>query len=198
MRKKKNLAANIFVKFGSMSRIGTQPVTIKENVNVEIKDGEIVVIGPLGELRRKIPDTVTVKIVDSGVIVERKTENKQARSDHGTIRAHIANMVEGVTEGFKKELALVGMGYRAEIQGRTLVMALGWNHPVTVEPPEGVTFAAPDQSSVEVSGLDKEKVGLWAAKIRSIKKPEPYKGKGIRYKDEVVRRKTSKSVKENE
>jgi large subunit ribosomal protein L6 len=181
-----------------MSRIGTQPVTIKENVKIEVKDGEAVVSGPLGELRRRIPDTVTVKITDSEVIVERKKENKQARSDHGTTRALIANMVEGVTEGFKKELELVGMGYRAEIQGTTLVMALGWNHPVKVEPPEGITFTAPDQSSIEVSGMDKEKVGLWAAKIRGIRKPEPYKGKGIRYKDEVVRRKTSKSVKEDE
>lgn len=198
MRRKKKLVVNIFVKFGSMSRIGTQPVTIKENVKVAIQDGEIVVTGPLGELCRKIPDTVTVKIVDSEIIVERKKENKQARSDHGTIRALVANMVEGVTEGFKKELELVGMGYRAEIQGGTLVMVLGWNHPVKVEPPDGVTFATPDQSSIEVTGLDKEKVGLWAAKIRGIRKPEPYKGKGIRYKDEVVRRKTSKSVKENE
>jgi large subunit ribosomal protein L6 len=107
-------------------------------------------------------------------------------------------MMEGVTKGYKKELELVGMGYRAEMQGQTLVMALGWNHPVKIEPPEGITFAVPDQTTIEVSGTDKSQVGLWAAKIREVRKPEPYKGKGIRYKDEVVRRKTSKAVKEEE
>ena len=163
-----------------------------------MKDNTVVVKGPLGELEQTIPATVKVTVTDDAVKVERLKESKQARSDHGTIRALIANMMKGVKEGYKKELELVGMGYRASMEGKTLVLTVGWNHPVKIESPEGLEFSVNENVNVEVSGIDRQLVGLWAAKIRSVRKPEPYKGKGIRYKDEVVRRKTSKAVKEEE
>jgi large subunit ribosomal protein L6 len=178
-----------------MSRIGIKPIPKIEGVTVALKEREIVVTGPQGELTRILPDTVDVKIGDE-IVVERKGDSKQARSDHGTIRALIANMMEGVKNGYKKELELVGMGYRAAMEGETLVLTVGWTHPVKIQPPEGITFSVNDNVFVDVSGPDKQLVGLWAAKVRSVRKPEPYKGKGIRYKDEVVRRKTSKTVKE--
>ena len=180
----------------NMSRIGTKPVTKPDEITVDLKDGDIVISGPKGELKQFIPETVEIKVDGKEIVVNRKGESKQARSDHGTLRAIIANMVEGVTKGYKKELELVGMGYRASMEGNTLVLAIGWNHPVKVEPPVGITFVVNDNVNIEVTGSDKQLVGLWAAKVRSIRKPEPYKGKGIRYKDEVVRRKTSKTVKE--
>lgn len=177
-----------------MSRIGTKPITIEKDVTVTLKDGEVLVKGPQGELTRQLPTTVKVSVEGDTITVERIGESKQAKSDHGTIRAHLANMIEGVKNGFKKELELVGMGYRAAMEGTTLVLTVGWTHPVKVEAPEGVTFEVEDSVFVVVKGADKEQVGLWAAKIRSVRKPEPYKGKGIRYKDEVVRRKTSKTM----
>lgn len=179
-----------------MSRVGTKPITIEDGVKVEIQKSTAKVTGPLGELSIKIPVTLKVSVDEKEVLVERVNESKQARSDHGTIRSIIANMIQGVKEGFKKELELVGMGYRAQMEGKALSMSLGWNHPVKVEPPEGLTFAVRDNVFIEISGIDKELVGLWAARIRSIRKPEPYKGKGIRYVGEVVRRKTSKTIKE--
>ncbi len=179
-----------------MSRIGLKPVLIEEGVKVAVNGKKVVVSGPLGELTLYTPDTVKVSISGETVVVERVNDAKQAKSDHGTIRALIANMVYGVKNGYSKEMELVGLGYRASMQGETLVMALGWNHPITVTPPPGVTFSVEDGTIVKVTGADKNLVGLWAAKIRSHRKPEPYKGKGIRYMDEVVRRKTSKSVKE--
>lgn len=181
-----------------MSRIGIQPIKIEEGVTVEISDKEVKVKGPLGELSISIPNTLKIKEENGEIIVERRKSTKQAKSDHGTIRSIIANMIEGVKNGFKKELELVGMGYRVEMKGPSLVMFLGWNHPVEYDPPEGVTFEVTDGVKIIVSGFDKQLVGLTAAKIRSIRKPEPYKGKGIRYVDEVVRRKTSKTVKEAE
>lgn len=178
-----------------MSRIGVKPISKIEGVTVDLKGRDVVVSGPLGELTRALPDTIDVEIGDE-IVVKRRDDSKQAKSDHGTIRALIANMMEGVKNGYKKELELVGMGYRASMEGNALVLTVGWTHPVKVEPPEGVTFTVNENVFIEVSGADKELVGLWAAKVRSIRKPEPYKGKGIRYKDEVVRRKTSKTVKE--
>ncbi|MFH1547187.1 MAG: 50S ribosomal protein L6 [bacterium] len=179
-----------------MSRIGIQPIKIEEGVTVEVADDTVKVKGPLGELEKSLPRKIEVKVTGGEVIVERKGETKQDKSNHGTIRSIISNMINGVKEGYKKELELVGMGYRAEMQGRDLVMYIGWNHPVKVSPPEDITIEVKDQSFVEISGADKQKVGLWAANIRKIRKPEPYKGKGIKYVEEIVRRKTSKSVKE--
>jgi len=179
-----------------MSRIGRLPVKIEEGVSVEVRDNKILVKGTLGELELVIPATVKVEVTDSEVIVNAVQEKKQAKSDHGTIRVLVTNMIKGVKEGFKKELELVGMGYRASMEGETLVMSLGWNHPVKVSSPDGIKFDVRDNVFIDISGIDKQNVGLWAAKIRSIRKPEPYKGKGIRYVGEEVRRKTSKTVKE--
>ncbi|MBN2100875.1 50S ribosomal protein L6 [Candidatus Dojkabacteria bacterium] len=179
-----------------MSRIGIKPIKIEDGVEVKVSTHEVDVKGPLGELKLRTPSTVSVKAENDEVIVETKRGGKQAGSDHGTIRMLISNMIYGVKNGYKKELELVGMGYRANMEGDTLVMHLGWTHPIKVEPPEGIKFAVKDTVFVEVSGIDKQLVGLWAAKIRSIRKPEPYKGKGIKYVDEIIRRKTSKTVKE--
>lgn len=177
-----------------MSRIGVKPVLKPNDVSVTLEGDALLVKGSLGELSLKLPRTVSVKVADSEITVERKGDTKQARSDHGTTRAHIANMIEGVTHGFKKEMELVGMGYRAVMEGTTLVMNLGWSHPVKFAPPEGITFKVVENVNVEVTGISKQLVGLWAAKVRSTRKPEPYQGKGIRYKDEIVRRKVGKSV----
>ena len=177
-----------------MSRIGVKPVPKPNEVTVSLTGKVLSVTGPLGVLQLKLPGTVEVKIADNTVSVDRKGNSKQAHSDHGTIRAHIANMIMGVTQGYKKELEIVGMGYRASLEGSVLVMSLGWTHPVKVTPPEGIVFTVSEGVFVTVSGIDKQLVGLWAAKIRSIRKPEPYRGKGIRYKDEAVRRKVGKSV----
>jgi large subunit ribosomal protein L6 len=179
-----------------MSRIGIKPIKIEEGVTVEVIDGTVKVKGLKGELERKLPKRIEVSVKDNEIVVERKGESKQDKSNHGTIRSLIANMIKGVAHGYKKELELIGMGYRAEMQGRDLVMHLGWTHPVKVTPPEDITFEVRDQVFVDVSGHDNQKVGLWAANVRKIRKPEPYKGKGIRYIDEFVRRKTSKTVKE--
>lgn len=179
-----------------MSRIGIKPIKIEDGVTVEVTDHAVKVNGALGELTCEYPRKIKVRVRDGEVVVERMGETKQDRSNHGTIRALIANMIKGVKDGYKQELELVGMGYRAEMQGRDLVLYIGWNHPVRITPPEGITFAVKDQVFVEVFGPDKQKVGLLAANIRKIRKPEPYKGKGIKYVGEVIRRKTSKSVKE--
>jgi large subunit ribosomal protein L6 len=181
-----------------MSRIGRQPVKIEKGVEVKIKNGVATMKGPKGELTMDLPNTVEVKQKDDHLIVEKVRGGKQAKADFGTTRALLANMVVGVTKGYAKKLELVGMGYRASLEGKTLVMSLGWNHPVKVEPPENIEFELEGNNLVTVKGLDKQKVGLWAAKIRSIRKPEPYKGKGIKYEDEIIRRKTSKTVKEEE
>lgn len=172
------------------------PIKIEDGVSVEITEGKVLVKGPLGELVLVIPKTVKVEEKDGEINVVAVKKTKQARSDHGTIRVLIVNMIKGVKDGFKKELELVGMGYRVSMEGDTLVMSLGWNHPVKIPSPEGIKFGVRDNVFVEITGIDKQQVGLWAAKIRSIKKPEPYKGKGIRYVGEEVRRKTSKTVKE--
>lgn len=177
-----------------MSRIGVLPVPKPKEVTASYADRLLTVKGPLGELKLKPAQGISVTVNDEEILVERKGNSKQTKSDHGTTRAHIANMVRGVTEGFKKELEIVGMGYRASMEGKTLVMNLGWSHPVKVEPPDGVTFKVTENVYVEVSGVDKQLVGLWAAKVRHCREPEPYQGKGIRYKDEVVRRKVGKSV----
>ncbi len=179
-----------------MSRIGEQPIKIEEGVKVEVIDSQVKVAGSLGELTQKIPATLNVKVEGDNVIVGRNNETKQAKSDHGTIRAIIANMIKGVKEGYSVEMEMVGVGYRASIEGNTLVMSLGLTHPVRFEVPAEVKLSVSDNVFIKFTGPDKQKVGLWAAKLRKMKKPEPYKGKGIKYVDEVVRRKSSKSAKE--
>ncbi|MEA3357448.1 MAG: 50S ribosomal protein L6 [Patescibacteria group bacterium] len=179
-----------------MSRIGKQPIKLEQGVTVEITDGSVKATGPLGELVLAVPDNITVVQKGDEIVVSRKNDSKQTRANHGTIRAILVNMVEGVSKGYKKYLQLVGMGYRAEVKGKDLVMQLGWNHPVEFKVPDGIEFTVKDSVEIEIKGIDKQVVGQCAAKIRSIRKPEPYKGKGIRYSDEVVRRKESKTVKE--
>ncbi len=180
-----------------MSKIGEMPIKIENGVKAEITDKQVKVSGPKGELTLAIPSDVVVKEENGELIVTRKNDTKQAKSNHGTIRSVIAWMIKGVVEGYKKELEMVGMGYRATMEGKTLVLSIGLNHPVKIEPGDGIEFSVRDDVIIGVSGIDKQKVGIWAAKLRRLKKPEPYKGKGIKYIDEVVRRKESKkSLKE--
>lgn len=176
-----------------MSKIGVQEITIKEDVEVKLEDRTVSVIGPLGEIKVGLPKDVDVEIKGNIINVVSKGESKQAKSNHGTYRALIQNAVIGVKDGYTKGLELVGVGYRARIEGRKLIMSLGLNHPVEFEAPEGIQIEVPEETKIIIKGHDKQKVGEFAAKIREIRKPEPYKGKGIRYQDEYVRRKSSKS-----
>lgn len=176
-----------------MSRIGEQEITIEEGVTVTKEGRTITVTGKLGEIKISMPLGIEVEIEDKIVKVTSKAENKQDKSNHGTYRALIQNAVTGVSQGFTKTLELVGVGYRARMEGNKLVMTLGLNHPVEVEPYENIEIEVPEETKIVVKGFDKQKVGEFAAKIRELRKPEPYKGKGIRYEDEYVRRKSSKA-----
>ena len=176
-----------------MSRIGLQDIKIEDGVTVVREDDVVSIKGSLGEMNITIPEDIDVEIKDTVIKIIRKVETKQAKSNHGTYRMLISNAVEGVKNGFTKGLELVGVGYRARMEGSTLVMSLGLNHPVKVEPLEGIQVEVPEETKIIIKGFDKQKVGEVAAKIRSMRKPEPYKGKGIRYENEYVRRKSSKS-----
>lgn len=178
-----------------MSRIGFKPISIPEGVDVKIDGHEITVKGSKGALTRSFDPDMTVKVDDGQIIVERPNNAKKYRALHGTTRTIIANMVEGVTNGFTKELELVGVGYRAQKKGKNLSLAVGYSHPVDIEPEEGIEFDTPSQTSVIVKGIDKERVGAVAARVRAVREPEPYKGKGIKYKDEYIIRKEGKTGK---
>ena len=179
-----------------MSRVGKAPITIPDGLSVEISDDMIKVSGKQGELTQQIPEGIDIQVEDSVITVERADDSLQQRSLHGLARALVNNMVEGVSNGFMKELNIVGVGYRAQAKGtNALELALGFSHPVQVEAPEGVTFDVPEPTIIKVSGIDKQLVGQVAADIRALKKPEPYKGKGIRYVDEYVIRKAGKAAK---
>ncbi len=179
-----------------MSRIGSAPVPIPSGVDVALKDNTITVKGPKGSLTRELPSGISVSEDDGHLKVDRETDERNHRALHGLTRALIANMVEGVTEGFVKELEIRGVGYRANQKGpRKLELALGFSHPVTVEAPEGIEFEVPIATQIKVKGIDKQLVGQTAADIRQWRKPEPYKGKGIRYVDEHVVRKAGKAAK---
>lgn len=178
-----------------MSRIGKQPVTIPAGVEVKI-DGHVVnVKGPKGELTREFNPMMTIKQEGDEIIVTRPDDSREARSLHGLTRTLIHNMVIGVSEGFSKKLELVGVGYRATLKGKDLEMSLGFSHPVKVTPPEGIVFEVPSQTEIVIKGASKEQVGQVAADVRAWRKPEPYKGKGIRYEGEHVRRKLGKAAK---
>lgn len=177
-----------------MSRIGKKPVSIPQGVEVFIKDKEVKVKGPKGELSQIVPPCCSVVFQDGQIVVNRLKDDKQSRALHGTIRSLIFNMVKGVSEGYEKELKIVGMGYRARWDKGKLILSLGFSHPVEYTPPQGITIQTPDPTTIKVSGCDKQKVGEVTAEIRSFKKPEPYKGKGIRYKDEVVKLKVGKAA----
>ncbi|MBC5584870.1 50S ribosomal protein L6 [Eggerthella guodeyinii] len=178
-----------------MSRIGKQPVTVPAGVDVTIDGNTVTVKGPKGELTRSFPSIMIIKREGDDVIVERPDDTREAKAYHGLVRTLIANMVEGVSTGFTKKLQLVGVGYRAALKGKDLELQLGFSHPVSIEAPENITFEVPSQTEIIVSGPSKEQVGQVAANIRKWRKPEPYKGKGIRYEGELVRRKLGKAAK---
>lgn len=178
-----------------MSRIGNEPVTIPDGVEVRQEGGHVVVTGPNGELSSHVHPAVTVTIDDAQVRVARASEDRDHKALHGMTRAVIANMVTGVTEGFRRELEIVGVGYRAQARGSDgLSVQVGYSHAVDVAAPEGVEFEVPSATSIVVKGADKQKVGQAAANIRAIRPPEPYKGKGIRYRGERIRRKAGKAA----
>ena len=179
-----------------MSRVGRTPIPVPAGVDVTIADREVTVKGPMGALSRPVPGEITVRQEDSTLLVERPDDERENRALHGLTRSLINNMVVGVTAGFTKDLEIVGVGYRAIPKGPSQIeLALGFSHPVIVDAPEGVTFEVPQQTRISVKGIDKELVGQVAANIRKIRKPEPYKGKGVRYAGERVIRKAGKAAK---
>ncbi|MBR2216031.1 MAG: 50S ribosomal protein L6 [Selenomonadaceae bacterium] len=177
-----------------MSRIGRAPIDIPAGVTVKVDESNLVTVkGPKGELSRNIHQDIKVNVEGAVITVTRPSDDKTHRSLHGLSRSLIHNMVVGVTEGFTKNLEINGVGYRAQKQGKNLNLSLGFSHPVVVEPPEGITFEVPSATAITVSGIDKEKVGQIAAEIRGFREPEPYKGKGIKYAGEHIRRKEGKA-----
>ena len=179
-----------------MSRIGRMPIAIPAGVTVDIaENNNVTVKGPKGELSRALPAEMSITIENNEIVVRRPNDLKKNKSLHGLTRALLNNMVIGVTEGFSKTLLITGVGYRASKQGNKLVLALGYSHPVELEEPDGIEIEVPDQAKIIVKGINKEKVGQCAAEIRGYRPPEPYKGKGIRYEDEHIRRKVGKTGK---
>jgi large subunit ribosomal protein L6 len=178
-----------------MSRIGKLPVTVPSNVTVEVGDATVRVKGPKGQLEQHVLPVVSVKVDGGNVVVERFGDDKEHRSAHGLTRTLVANMVEGVSKGFRKSLEIQGVGYRVAKSGERLNLTLGFSHPVTFEPPKGISFAIEGTNKIHVDGIDKQLVGQVAAEIRGLKPPEPYKGKGIRYDGEFVRKKLGKAGK---
>jgi large subunit ribosomal protein L6 len=175
-----------------MSRIGRQPISVPEGVSVTIETELVTVNGPKGELSERVNGDLTVAQDDGSVVVSRPTDRGEHRALHGLTRSLINNMVVGVTEGYEKRLEIQGVGYRAQLKGNNLELALGYSHPVPIEAPDGIEFEVPSPTEVVIRGIDKQLVGETAARIRKKRPPEPYKGKGIRYKDEYVARKVGK------
>jgi large subunit ribosomal protein L6 len=175
-----------------MSRIGKRPIEIPAGVTVMVDPGRVTVHGPKGELRQQVPTRMLIKLEEGTLTVDRPTERGEDRSLHGLTRTLIANMVEGVTAGFEKKLEIQGVGYRATLAGTNLELAVGYSHSVRIQPREGISFEVPVPTQVVVRGIDKQLVGQTAAEIRKVRPPEPYKGKGIRYEGEFVRRKVGK------
>jgi large subunit ribosomal protein L6 len=178
-----------------MSRIGNKAITVPAGIEVIIAAGnEVTVKGPKGELTRQFSPLMLIELNDGILTVARPNEEKHTKQLHGTTRALIANMIEGTLNGYKKALELVGIGYRANIVGTKLTINIGYSHPVIFEVEQGVTIACPSQTEIVVTGIDKQRVGEWAANIRAVRKPEPYLGKGIKYKGEIIRRKEGKTA----
>jgi large subunit ribosomal protein L6 len=175
-----------------MSRIGKKPIEIPAGVSVSLDPGRVIVNGPLGELNQQVPQRMKLEQADGEIIVSRPTERGDDRALHGLTRSLIANMVEGVTKGFEKRLEIQGVGYRAALRGQSLELSVGFSHPVVIEPPAGITFEVATPTEILVKGIDKQQVGQTAAEVRAVRPPEPYKGKGIRYEGEYVRRKVGK------
>jgi large subunit ribosomal protein L6 len=177
-----------------VSRVGRKPISIVKGVTITKKDDAIVVKGPKGELSAHVHPDITIDVNPSEVLVSRHADDGAHRALHGLWRALIQNMVNGVTQGYSQKLEIVGVGYRAEMRGKKLQLMLGYSHPILFGPPDGVTIEAPTQTSIMISGIDKQLVGLVAAKIRSFRPPEPYKGKGVKYEGEYIRRKAGKAA----
>jgi large subunit ribosomal protein L6 len=175
-----------------MSRIGKTPIELPGGVSVSLSPGRVIVNGPLGELNQQVPLRMKLEQADGEIVVSRPTERGDDRALHGLTRSLIANMVEGVTKGFEKRLEIQGVGYRAALRGQALELSVGFSHPVVVEPPAGITFEVPTPTEILVKGIAKQQVGQTAAEVRAVRPPEPYKGKGIRYEGEYVRRKVGK------
>lgn len=178
-----------------MSRVGKKPIEIPAGVTVTIDGSTVIVKGPKGELTRSFNQDMDIKLEENVLTVSRPTESKEHRTVHGTTRALLSNMVEGVSKGFEKNLELIGVGYRAQKQGKKLVLNVGYSHPVEFEPEEGLEVEVPSNTKISIKGINKERVGALAANIRDVRPPEPYKGKGIRYEGEYVRRKEGKTGK---
>ncbi|EKU94833.1 50S ribosomal protein L6 [Actinobaculum massiliense] len=178
-----------------MSRIGRLPITVPAGVDIAINGNDVTVKGPKGELEHTIPAPITAKLEDGVITVERPNDERESRSLHGLTRTLIYNMIVGVTDGYQKKLEIVGTGYRVQAKGTSLEFALGYSHPITVDAPEGITFTVEGNNKLTVSGTDKQAVGEIAAQIRKLRAPEPYKGKGIKYADETIRRKAGKAGK---
>ncbi len=178
-----------------MSRIGKKPVIIPEGVEVTVSENLVTVKGPKGQLQKQMPQAVSIEIKENELVVLRPSESSEHRALHGLSRSLISNMVEGVTKGFEKTLELVGVGYRATQQGEKVNIAMGYSHPIVIEPGEDIEIEVSAANKIVVRGIDKEAVGELAAKIRDIRRPEPYKGKGIKYQEEVIRRKVGKAGK---
>jgi large subunit ribosomal protein L6 len=175
-----------------MSRVGRKPVTVPKGVTITVKDGNVAVKGPKGELKRTVPGGVSVKVGGAEINVERADDSRENRAKHGMMRAMVANMVKGVSDGFERKLEINGVGYRAEVAGQKLNMALGFSHPVVFELPKGIS-AKVDKNIIILAGIDREMLGETASKIRDIRPPEPYKGKGIKYVEETIHRKVGKT-----
>ena len=176
-----------------MSRIGKLPIAVPAGVDVKIENNNVTVKGPKGTLTRTLHKDINIELVEGKIIVTRPSDEKNHKALHGLTRTLVANMVEGVTKGYQKGLELVGVGYRAAKQGNKLVLTIGYSHPVEIEPEAGLEIEVPAPNKIIVKGADKEKVGMLAANIRAVREPEPYKGKGIKYDNEVIRRKVGKT-----
>lgn len=179
-----------------MSRIGKKPIDLPQGVEIKVDDKNLVTVkGPMGTLSQQISKEITVEMEGGTINISRPSDLKKHKSLHGLSRSLVANMVEGVTKGYEKKLQIVGVGYRANKQGDNIVLSLGFSHPVELTAPEGITLEVPSQTEIIVKGIDKQQVGNYAAKIRAYRKPEPYKGKGVRYAGEIIRRKEGKTGK---
>jgi large subunit ribosomal protein L6 len=175
-----------------MSRIGKQPIAVPDGVEIDVKPGHVAVKGPKGELAQDVSSDMKVEVADGTLTVQRPTDRGEHRALHGLTRSLIANMVQGVTEGYEKRLEIQGVGYRAQLRANTLELSLGFSHPISIEAPQGIEFEVPQPTEVVVRGIDKQQVGQVAADIRKRRPPEPYKGKGVRYSGEQVARKVGK------
>ncbi|MDQ3778080.1 MAG: 50S ribosomal protein L6 [Actinomycetota bacterium] len=175
-----------------MSRIGRRPIEVPAGVTVAVDPGRVMVNGPLGELRQQVPARMKIEQSDGEITITRPTDRGDDRALHGLTRTLVANMIEGVTKGFERRLEIQGVGYRAALRGTSLELSVGYSHPVVIEPRPGITFEVPTPTEVVIKGIDKQQVGQTAAEVRAVRKPEPYKGKGIRYQGEYVRRKVGK------